>query len=844
MQQQLNQLTNNGRTQLQNLRDQAFPVEELAQFSKTLTGLLDEKVEDMKSNLQSEVAYDVFMEGIGPTEEFEKQEQALKTGSAPVDKNAGVYEKQTGDVEGAESIRNMTGWRGYYYKQAKAEQHGNNFGAFMNANAENPEYSVNGFTLASATDAATRQAVVAKMASNYMSPYKGLNKSFLAKYMFPGMRKGMAATTAKYAAKSAELVKANRLDAAKQAFFTSSDKGAAMQNFRAELTAMGYSEAEIRGEMVKIAGTFSNKSQLDAFLDSQYGPNGKTFREQYPREAQEATDSFYRLKNAEANNNAKERAIEDQIELEKAMAAVAEDAKDGRLDANPETLRKFQQESEAKGHTKTAKYWESKIAETAYMRNSVDVKNQYEAQIQAGIIPQESEILQNLALSKEHKQELLKQISSSGKSKPPAATAESHEKEIEDAIKKRGKFLPMQANDPSIKAMAAQAWQQYISDYNAELKRNGGDSSSAALLALNNFKKEFANQDGQYRLITPEDVAQDPRLKPYLGTYAGYDRFGETAPRTSPMDEIRSKTQGPQAFMSIQEALEAPDLYAGEDVQLEALSRSFAINGVVGNIPPVYYELQQQLGGKVSIMDLVNKRLEANGLDPLPEELNNIVKPVEDIFDEESYAHINYKPNTTRTDIGMISSGQDPIYSQKIPTPVADDIEFQQGVTGMSQRLGVNEGDMYAVMSFETGGTFDPGIANAAGSGATGLIQFMPSTARGLGTTTEALARMSRTEQLQYVERYLVNAGVKPGASLSDLYMAVLFPAAVGKSDDFVLFGNGAMSGYTGVAYQQNRGLDSNGDGSITKAEASAKVLRHRKPAQPWRQPVNMRTEL
>ena len=37
-----------------------------------------------------------------------------------------------------------------------------------------------------------------------------------------------------------------------------------------------------------------------------------------------------------------------------------------------------------------------------------------------------------------------------------------------------------------------------------------------------------------------------------------------------------------------------------------------------------------------------------------------------------------------------------------------------------------------AVMSFETGGTFDPGIRNAAGSGATGLIQFMPSTAAGL----------------------------------------------------------------------------------------------------------------
>ena len=131
----------------------------------------------------------------------------------------------------------------------------------------------------------------------------------------------------------------------------------------------------------------------------------------------------------------------------------------------------------------------------------------------------------------------------------------------------------------------------------------------------------------------------------------------------------------------------------------------------------------------------------------------------------------------------------------------------------MASRLGVSEADLMAVMSFETGGTFDPGIRNAAGSGATGLIQFMPSTAQGLGTTTEALAGMSRTQQLQYVEKYLSNKGVR-GGNLSDLYMAVLFPAAVGKSDDFVLFGNGAMSGYTGRAYEQNRGLDRNGDGS------------------------------
>ena len=39
------------------------------------------------------------------------------------------------------------------------------------------------------------------------------------------------------------------------------------------------------------------------------------------------------------------------------------------------------------------------------------------------------------------------------------------------------------------------------------------------------------------------------------------------------------------------------------------------------------------------------------------------------------------------------------------------------------------------------------------------------------------------------------------------------------------MFGEGAMKGYTGKAYEQNIGLDLNKDGSITKGEAASKVV-------------------
>ena len=52
--------------------------------------------------------------------------------------------------------------------------------------------------------------------------------------------------------------------------------------------------------------------------------------------------------------------------------------------------------------------------------------------------------------------------------------------------------------------------------------------------------------------------------------------------------------------------------------------------------------------------------------------------------------------------------------------------------------------------------------------------------------------------------------------------MAVLWPAAVGKKEDYVLFEAGT------AAYRQNDGLDLNEDGAITKAEATQKVIDNR----------------
>lgn len=126
---------------------------------------------------------------------------------------------------------------------------------------------------------------------------------------------------------------------------------------------------------------------------------------------------------------------------------------------------------------------------------------------------------------------------------------------------------------------------------------------------------------------------------------------------------------------------------------------------------------------------------------------------------------------------------------------------------------------LMACMAWESGRTFSPSVINAAGSGAVGLIQFMPSTALSLGTTTDQLKVMTAEQQLTYVFRYFDSYKGKLQL-LSDCYMVILWPAAVGKLDSTILWDKDTRP----TTYRQNIGLDGDHNGQITKAEAAARV--------------------
>ena len=133
---------------------------------------------------------------------------------------------------------------------------------------------------------------------------------------------------------------------------------------------------------------------------------------------------------------------------------------------------------------------------------------------------------------------------------------------------------------------------------------------------------------------------------------------------------------------------------------------------------------------------------------------------------------------------------------------------FGNKIIKISNNLKISPNWLMITINNETAGTFSPSIKNPT-STATGLIQFMEATAKSLGTTTAALAKMSNVEQLDYVENYF-KPYIGQMKSVSDVYLAVFFPAALDDVDTWV---------FPNWAAKANPIFDINKDGVLTKGE-------------------------
>jgi len=160
------------------------------------------------------------------------------------------------------------------------------------------------------------------------------------------------------------------------------------------------------------------------------------------------------------------------------------------------------------------------------------------------------------------------------------------------------------------------------------------------------------------------------------------------------------------------------------------------------------------------------------------------------------------------------------LYEEKVPS---NRTEFVAKVKDISSKLSIEPNWLMAIMWSES--KFSPSVSNIqcvkdtgnASSCATGLIQFMPSTAQGLGTNIDSLKNMSNVQQLDYVYKYFYPYRNRI-TKFSDLYLVNFYPYAIGKPDTYV-FGSERSEELAKKIARQNSGMDINKDGKVTMAD-------------------------
>lgn len=138
--------------------------------------------------------------------------------------------------------------------------------------------------------------------------------------------------------------------------------------------------------------------------------------------------------------------------------------------------------------------------------------------------------------------------------------------------------------------------------------------------------------------------------------------------------------------------------------------------------------------------------------------------------------------------------------------------EFLKKIYSIAQRLNIDPEWLMIVIYNES--KFNPKAVNPY-TKATGLIQFTPKTAQGLGTTVDELYKMNNLQQLDFVYKYF-RTKAKNLYSLYDLYKFTFFPISLGKPGNWV-FKSSDLAAET-VA-RQNKIFDLNSDGVITVVE-------------------------
>jgi len=151
---------------------------------------------------------------------------------------------------------------------------------------------------------------------------------------------------------------------------------------------------------------------------------------------------------------------------------------------------------------------------------------------------------------------------------------------------------------------------------------------------------------------------------------------------------------------------------------------------------------------------------------------------------------------------------------------VTDTDAFEDKVREVADAIDMQPEWLMAVMYSES--SFDAARSNGKGSGAAGLIQWMPATAKDFGTSVYKLKKMDHIQQMDYVQKYFERVKKKYGSfnTLTEVYLAILYPRAIPQDYCYTLYADPTE------AYKKNEILDEDSDGRVTVSDIDKRMKR------------------
>jgi len=151
---------------------------------------------------------------------------------------------------------------------------------------------------------------------------------------------------------------------------------------------------------------------------------------------------------------------------------------------------------------------------------------------------------------------------------------------------------------------------------------------------------------------------------------------------------------------------------------------------------------------------------------------------------------------------------------------ITADVKKYPKLLQVAEDLKINPFWLWLTIQHES--SWNPRAVNPT-TGATGLIQFMPNTAMSLGASPASILTRDVNGQLDLVYKYLLPYKGKM-RDIDDVYFAVFYPYAIGKSRNYILGSERGIS-YAQRVASQNPANNPDKNNTITVAEVK-RVIR------------------